>query len=66
MVCTNNTNYKILYICAYFLSKQGTHTLVLREGQSVPALLRYLKDEVRSEEGEADGGKPEGEFFELE
>jgi hypothetical protein len=31
LLCTSNTNYKILYICAYFMEKHGLKVTVLKE-----------------------------------
>jgi hypothetical protein len=57
LLCTNNTNHKILYICAYFLGLHGTKVVVIKEGQPLSAILTFLKTTYPTLEEETDPEK---------
>ena len=52
-LCASNTNYKVLYICAYLLSRQGYKVGIIREGQPIDPFISHLQLAFRQPEGEA-------------
>lgn len=43
ILCSSNTNYKILMICAYFMEQHGQKVAVLRESDALPPLVAFLR-----------------------
>jgi hypothetical protein len=43
LLYTNNSNYKVLYICAHLMTKHGNQVAVLRDNYSLDAVLAFLK-----------------------
>jgi len=52
LLSTSNTNYKILYICAYLLSRQGYKVGLIKEGESIDDIIPQLKLAFREEHEE--------------
>lgn len=42
VLCTNITNFKILYICAYLMAKHGSKIVVLKEDDDVGKAVRFI------------------------
>ena len=43
ILCANNTNYKILYICAYLMHQHGVNVGIVKDNQLVSSIVRMLK-----------------------
>jgi hypothetical protein len=42
LLCSNNSNYKILYICAFYLQNHGHEVAVLKPEQSIEPVVAFI------------------------
>lgn len=43
LLCTNNNNYKVLYICAHLMTKHGSQVAVLKDNYKIEAVVTFLQ-----------------------
>jgi hypothetical protein len=43
ILCPKNTNYKILYICAHEMAKNGHQVTVLKDGHRIESMVAFLR-----------------------